>query len=135
MPVITMKRYTREDLREHPDWLFVFGDNMERKGRGGQAFACRDEPNAVGIPTKWRPGYATGDFFTDADWPKAMLEIQRAFYRLSEHLCQRGTVVWPEDGIGTGRADLARRAPRIMDKITAYRELLTFTEEDENASV
>ncbi|KKL05458.1 hypothetical protein LCGC14_2605850, partial [marine sediment metagenome] len=46
---------TRQMLRDEPDTLFVFGDNMQRRGLGGQAFAMRGEPNAVGIPTKIFP--------------------------------------------------------------------------------
>ena len=47
--------------------VFVFGDNMERCGFGGQAAAMRGEPNAVGVPTKWAPGSAPADFFCDDD--------------------------------------------------------------------
>ena len=46
---------TREYVRANPDKIFLFGDNLEQRGLGGQAAAMRGEPNAVGIPTKKRP--------------------------------------------------------------------------------
>ena len=57
------ERITRADLRANPDTLYVFGDNMRRRGMGGQAAEMRGEPNAVGIPTKWRPSRTEWDFF------------------------------------------------------------------------
>lgn len=57
----------REDLQGEPETLFVFGDNMMRKGLGGQAAAMRGEPNAVGIPTKELPSMANNAFLSEAD--------------------------------------------------------------------
>ncbi len=67
MPIIREPRITRQMVREHPDRLFVFGDNLARVGYGGQAREMRDEPNAVGIPTKKLPTMTEGAFFSDAD--------------------------------------------------------------------
>ena len=44
-------------LRKNPDCIFVFGDNLERRGKGGAA-ELRDEPNTYGFVTKKQP---TGD--------------------------------------------------------------------------
>lgn len=118
MPVETVKRYTRENLRARPETLFVFGDNMARLGHGGQARACRGEPNAVGIPTKWRPATDHAAFFSNDDIDKVKPEIDRAFARLSAHLQAGGTVVIPEDGVGTGLARLPDAAPVIYRYIT-----------------
>ncbi len=52
MTLLYIKKYTRAYIRAHPDWLFVFGDNMMRRGFGGQAAEARGEPNAIGIATK-----------------------------------------------------------------------------------
>lgn len=113
MPLITVQHYTREEVRSHPDHLYVFGDNDARAGFGGQAGACRGEPNAVGIPTKRRPAMSAGSFYADADLDRVRPVIQAAFRRLSAHLAAGGTVVWPADGVGTGRAALAEHAPAI----------------------
>lgn len=47
-----MRHISRAYVRANRDKLFLFGDNLERRGFGGQAAAMRAEPNAVGIPTK-----------------------------------------------------------------------------------
>lgn len=90
----------------------MFGDNLAGWGKGGQA-VIRDEPNAVGIPTKHRPSWDEDAFFTDADLDRFRAAAARPFCRLRDHLHAGGTVIWPSDGIGTGRAQLEERAPRI----------------------
>lgn len=104
---------TRQMLRDEPDTLFVFGDNMERRGLGGQAAEMRGEPNAVGIPTKRRPSMDNDAFFNDTtddylEWARASASDVA---RLKDH---DGLIVWPRAGIGTGRARLAETAPTIM---------------------
>jgi hypothetical protein len=111
--IIMVRRYRRRDLQADKSSLFVFGDNMAGTGLGGQAAACRGEPNAVGIPTKWRPGMNERDFFTDADLEQVGPTLAERFARLMEHLHDGGHVIWPADGIGTGLAQLEQRAPSI----------------------
>jgi hypothetical protein len=50
-----MRWLTRKDLRRRPDIIFLFRDNLEQRGFGGQAKAMRGEPNAIGIPTDKKP--------------------------------------------------------------------------------
>lgn len=119
---LTERHYiTREMLRKQPDTLFVFGDNMQRAGLGGQAREMRGEPNAVGIPTKWRPSNANDAFFTDLDMPAVQDAIDDAFARLEAH---QGPIVWPAAGIGTGLAHLKSRAPTIAQYIEGRRAAL-----------
>lgn len=113
MPIITMKRYTREEIQSRPDVLFVFGDNLVRKGLGGQAAAARGEPNAIGIPTKRRPSMDEDAFFSNDDLEQVRPIIQAEFRKLAEHLKHGGTVVLPADGVGSGRAMLSTKAPSI----------------------
>ena len=124
MPIEIVKRYSRNDLKRRSDALFAFGDNMARQGYGGQAAACRGEPNAVGIPTKWRPSNEPGAFFSDTDYPAVMPAIVASFVRLADHIRAGGDVIWPADGVGTGLADLPARAPRIATLIARCRERL-----------
>lgn len=111
MPSITVKRYTRAMIQANPDKLYVFGDNIARTGYGGQANAARDEPNAVGIPTKRGP-YV---YLEDTDYAEWLVASAPDFARIVRALNGGATVVWPEDGIGTGLAELAIRAPKIWD--------------------
>jgi len=122
MPIETIKRYTREQIVCNPEKLFVFGDNMARIGLGGQAGEARHCPNTIGIPTLWAPGM----FFSDADLdnPIVMAAIDTTFINIQLLLDEDITVVFPEDGVGTGLADLLKRAPRIHDYIQHHLVLL-----------
>ena len=124
MPIIKSKWTVRADLRNNPEHLFVFGDNMVRKGFGGQAMEMRGEPNAIGVPTKWAPSMSPSAFLTEADLERVKPEIDKAFERLRTHLAGGGTVVLPRDGIGTGLAQLESRAPTIAALIQAHIEAL-----------
>ena len=46
MPIETVHRYTRAEIRSRPDALYVFGDNLAGRGFGGQA---RGGSKAVGV--------------------------------------------------------------------------------------
>ncbi|AFO71699.1 hypothetical protein phiCbK_184 [Caulobacter phage phiCbK] len=119
MPLIYQHRIFREDLRRNSDVLYVFGDNMIRKGMGGQAGHMRGEPNAVGVATKRTPGMHDTDFFGDD--PVAVdaqcRTIDEDFRRLFAHVKKGGIVVWPSDGIGTGLSELPTRSPATMTYI------------------
>lgn len=106
---------TREQVRAKRSTLFVFGDNMARQGYGGQAAAMRGEPNAIGVPTKHAPARHPRAYFTDADWQDDRVRdaIASALDRIEAALAEGRDVVIPADGLGTGLADLPRRAPRI----------------------
>lgn len=119
--VIRLARISREDVRSNPKRLYVFGDNMEGRGHGGQAREMRGEPNTVGVPTKWRPGLNPGDYFTDADLKDRNVwrAIHGAFELMRAALAEGREVVIPRDGLGTGLAELQIRAPKIHIMIEA----------------
>lgn len=119
MPIRTERFITRAMLKAEPDTLFVFGDNLERRGLGGQAKEMRGEPNAVGIPTKRAPGMHPVDFFTDRDLDAYLDARFAALTRLDFHLEAGGSVVLPADGLGTGRARLKQTAPAIWQQLQA----------------
>ncbi len=118
--VILVKRYTRAMIQRNPDVLFVFGDNLARRGFGGQAAEARGEPNSVGIVTKMSPSR----YLSDDNWLDVRDPIVEAFNRLRNHLVNGGTVVWPQDGVGTGLAELPTRAPLLDLAIEGCREYL-----------
>ncbi len=134
MPTRREPHITRAMLRAEPDTLWVYGDNLARRGLGGQAAEMRGEPNAVGIPTKRRPARDEAAYFTDDDLPTFREAAAPVFARLAAHLRGRGMVVWPTAGIGTGLADLERRAPRVwaslerarlrLEEVAAHREVI-----------
>lgn len=115
----TERFITRDMLKANPDTLFVFGDNLARQGFGGQAKEMRGEPNAVGIPTKKAPRRDEAAYFTDADFEIAAKAMEKDLNRLKAHIAKGGDIVFPTDGIGTGLAELSRRAPKIDAHIQA----------------
>ena len=115
---------TRQMVRSDPKALFVFGDNMKGTGYGGQAASMRGERNTVGIPTKWAPYMTPNSFFSDDDFDVVAPVIQKRFQLLIDYMAAGGDVVWPADGVGTGRAELIQRAPRIWTLIETLHAFL-----------
>ena len=115
MPVLFMSSITREFVRNHPNFIFVFGDNLAKKGLGGQAREMRGETNAVGIATKRSPSMNSDAFFSDSDIHNVIVmgAIKDSFRILEFHLLSGDVVVIPKNGVGGGLANLPVNAPLI----------------------
>lgn len=116
MPLIYQKFIKRCDLEKNRGVFYVFGDNIQRVGTGGQAREMRGEPNAIGIPTKRSPT----EYFNAHDEVKSSVayeEICKALSKVLVKLQNGKIVVWPSDGVGTGLARLQQHAPRLYDLI------------------
>ncbi len=110
-----IKVITREYVRANPDKIFLFGDNLERRGYGGQAAAMRGEPNAIGIPTKNSPSNKDDAYFSDDEFDQNKTAIDAAFAEVTRAITNSSRViVIPWDGLGTGRAQLKKRARRTF---------------------
>lgn len=110
---IFVARYTRKEIQANRDKVYIFGDNLARRGLGGQAKECRGEPNAIGIPTKRSPY----EFFSDGDFDEWLAAVSKDCCRILAAISEGKTIVWPQDGIGTGLADLKSCAPRIWAEL------------------
>ena len=117
--LVFVKRITRDMLRAEPEARFVFGDNVARRGLGGQAKEMRGEPNAIGVRTKWQPSKVEGAFFGDYQ-PTAWLAVEGDLAGVVVELEEGRTVYFPADGIGTGLSQLPTRAPKLHAYITDY---------------
>ena len=121
MTLLYITRYTRAYIKAHPDWIFVFGDNLARSGYGGQAAAARGELNTVGIATKRSPSMEPSAFLTDVDYEEwGSVESDKLATLVMASRNNR-TIIWPFDGIGTGLAKLETSAPMIWSVIEKLR--------------
>jgi hypothetical protein len=103
-----IKRYSIELVESNPDSLFIFGDNLIKKGMKGQAI-IRHCVNAFGIPTKKLPANTSVSFFDDIEYDKNIIYIKSAIDTIpSSYKC----IIFPEDGLGTGLAQLPTKAPK-----------------------
>lgn len=115
MGIVFKAWINRADLRAEPEARFVFGDNTFRESYGGQAAAMRDEPNAIGVATKWFPG-GDGQFFADGDHAARQI-VDDDIDLVVAALAEGRTVYVPTDGLGTGLSELPRRAPELHQHI------------------
>ena len=61
------RHITRDYLKANPWHIFVFGDNLFRRGFGGAA-ALRDMPNTYGFITKMAPNNDDSSFYRPKDY-------------------------------------------------------------------
>jgi len=101
-------RYTNADVKANPNKIYVFGDNMVRKGTGGQA-QIRNNPNAMGIATKIFPTNDANAFMSDLDFESNKSFIDKDIAKIK---ADGRPLVFPKDGFGTGLARLKETAPR-----------------------
>lgn len=111
--------YSPELLRANPDHIFVFGDNLRREGRGGQA-VIRYEPNAMGLATKGSPNTNDGAYFSD-DSPVDMVLLLRDVVRVLLTALDRPVVIPFSTSVelGTGLSQLPERAPKLYSFLNA----------------
>jgi len=70
-------KITKSYLRNNPNHIFVFGDNLKRKGYGGAA-KLRDESNTYGFITKKAPNNNDESFYKPEEYKeKFEVELKR----------------------------------------------------------
>jgi hypothetical protein len=115
---IEYKQYIqRIDLQKNRDKIYVFGDNDQRSGFGGQAKEMRGEPNAIGIRVKKRPSLDSESFYTDGEHIQNTNKIDEDL-QLLKTLAQNKTIIFPSNGIGTGLANLKISSPKTFNYLT-----------------
>lgn len=109
---VTENLYRPELLAKHRSAIFVFGDNLLRKGKKGQA-VIRDEPNAFGIATKVKPSTTDDSYFNDAD-ERHKEAIIMDIERLVKLRSSGKYIVFPKAGIGTGLSKMPEKCPELF---------------------
>jgi len=106
-------RYTTLLLQQNQDKVFVFGDNMVRRGCKGQAI-IRGCPNSFGIATKRLPNTTNASYFSDRqDEMRCVINDLRRLWCIG----QSRVIVFPVAGIGTGLAEMRERSPLVWEKM------------------
>lgn len=108
---VTDHWYSKELLQNNPHKIFVFGDNLQRKGKGGQA-VIRYERNSFGVATKVKPSTSVGSFFDDSN-PNHYKAIEDDLLELKE-IGKDTTLVFPSGGLGNGLSQMHLRCPKLF---------------------
>ena len=85
---------------------YVFADNVEGWGKGGQA-VIRNQPGAFGIPSKISPN----KYMIDSEFASNKANIDKAIAKIPKG----GETVISKGGIGTGLAQLKENAPKTYN--------------------
>ena len=126
--IIYQARIERIDLQNNPGVMYLFGDNDQRKGLGGQAREMRGESNAVGIRTKKAPSRGSYAYWTDLELSENTDKIISDMLPVVAHLNDGGVVVIPCDGIGTGLSMMEKECPLSFEYLQkALKALEEFT--------
>jgi hypothetical protein len=127
MKVLYQKFWTVNDVRANKNHLFIYGDNDWHVGEKGQAI-IRNEPNAMGIPTKKIPSMSKGSFYMDDELDKNQDKIDNAINKIIIELSKYEAVVFPQDGLGTGLSKLDKCAPLtfkyLNDKLDVLKQTI-----------
>ncbi len=112
MNVIYQKFISREDARNNPSIIYIFGDNDARSGYGGQARELRGERNAFGVRVKKLPTLNDNAYYTDEEYATNCSKIHDDITLIQVQCSENTIIVFPAAGIGTGRAQLKEKAPK-----------------------
>jgi len=86
-----------------------------KKGHGGQAI-IRSCENAIGIPTKKFPSHSHSALYVDAEYADDCKKILFSIELLVKAAINKnGSIIFPEDGFGTGLAKLHIYAPKTLE--------------------
>jgi hypothetical protein len=109
---------TKQYLCDNPDHVFVFGDNLIRKGKKGAA-ALRDMPNTFGFVTKRYPDSRDSSFFRPADYEAT---FRKELARLEEEVRANPDKTYLVSKLGGSKYGIFEKVirPRIVAALSGY---------------
>ena len=109
MEQITLPRIiTNAFVRQHPQWVFLHGHDVQLKGCFGQA-SIYNLPNTIGIPVMYKFCASGARYFTDGD-SSCKDYVDKAFNNI---LDPANTIIIPLRKMGEGCSRLKELAPRL----------------------
>ena len=114
--LIQTEYYNITQCNDNPTTLYIFGDNVVKFGKGGQA-TIRDCPNTFGIPTKMFPSTSIDSYFIDSNdnsyeyIDNSLIELYN-IYKSNKY----NTIIFPKDGLGTGLSKMPFYAPKMFKR-------------------
>lgn len=113
--VIYREFITRSYVKAHPNYLFLFGDNLATFGLQGQAKEMRGESNAIGIATKIYPDTRNTDYLDDIrDWDTMIYYYNLTFIGIRKLSIRYDKIIIPKKGLGTGLSKMQEKCPKIL---------------------
>lgn len=122
--IIESDWFSREKCHANPKHLYVFGDNLLRKGEKGQA-VIRRCCNSAGVITKKYPSNNKDSFFLDVDINQFKEELEADISDIFTRMPKYEALVFPKDGLGTGLAALPTKSPLCFKYLSLRLEELT----------
>jgi len=121
IPKIVLEDKITPAMLDSKSQIFLFGDNEQRKGKGGQAKVMRGHAKAYGIRTKRAPSMSESAFWTDKTY-KSNIKMMADDFLAAFMAASDGDheLVIPSAGIGTGMAQLKQRAPRTYKWLNSF---------------
>ena len=119
MKVIVQEEwFSIQQCIDNPKNVYIFGDNTQRVGEGGQA-QIRRCSNSMGVATKRAPSMNDGSFFNDSinDFVSMFNDLITVYGFMHSEAGQDYTIIFPVDGLGTGLSELPQRSPFINNQL------------------
>ena len=111
--------WTRDEVAKDVDSVYVFGDNSSdaiTKYVPNSTQACiRGLNNAVGLPTKLTGFTDSKAYMNDSLLSIFRIMVDTTILHLKNHERLGKTIVFPADGLGTGKAKLKEKAPKCWE--------------------
>ena len=102
-------RISRKFVTEHPDWIFIYGNDYFQKGCLGQAWEFANEPNTFRVPTLYKY-CANPVFFTDSNFDEWSWKIAESVEKLPRY--DKPIIVVRK--IGEGCSRMKELSPRLF---------------------
>ena len=106
------KIITAEFLDENPNYIFVFGDNLLRKGKKGAAI-LRDHPQAYGFITKKIPNNYNSSFYKPHEYQEI---FQIEYLKLVNKIKRNPDKVFLISKLGSGLANKYHIFEKVIEK-------------------